>query len=277
VCLHRHPHEPAGISGGPERLACSQCPDCTSAPPLPASLGEQPHDPAHCDRGGQPHLGPCIAPGGRTREEALDDAGDPDVTVTGYDPKHPPVHQPRERHWSPLYWLARLVLWIRDWDLPDWVYRLRRHEHFYRLISAEPLTISGLAGAYVGGPRQTVLAWRCQSCHGPDQLLLRTVPGVWTVDKLVTPDWPALISVARVEEMGAAGAMREQHGAELAEALIFPPPPDWRFVADELVNAQRAGMGTAWAEAKRKYLSAVRVQAEADAARRTHVAAPGGF
>jgi hypothetical protein len=25
------------------------------------SLGEQPHDPARCDRGGRPHLGPCVA------------------------------------------------------------------------------------------------------------------------------------------------------------------------------------------------------------------------
>ena len=24
------------------------------------SLGEQPHDPEHCHRGGRPHLGPCI-------------------------------------------------------------------------------------------------------------------------------------------------------------------------------------------------------------------------
>lgn len=27
------------------------------------SLGEQPHDPAHCDRDGRPHLGPCADPG----------------------------------------------------------------------------------------------------------------------------------------------------------------------------------------------------------------------
>ena len=26
------------------------------------SLGEQPHDSANCDRGGQPHLGPCVEP-----------------------------------------------------------------------------------------------------------------------------------------------------------------------------------------------------------------------
>jgi len=26
------------------------------------SLGEQPHDPGCCDRGGQPHLGPCVEP-----------------------------------------------------------------------------------------------------------------------------------------------------------------------------------------------------------------------
>ena len=26
------------------------------------SLGEQPHDPGNCDRGGQPHLGPCVEP-----------------------------------------------------------------------------------------------------------------------------------------------------------------------------------------------------------------------
>lgn len=26
------------------------------------SLGERPHDPSHCDQGGQPHLGPCVEP-----------------------------------------------------------------------------------------------------------------------------------------------------------------------------------------------------------------------
>ena len=33
------------------------------------SLGERPHGEAHCDRGGQPHLGPCTEPAGRELED----------------------------------------------------------------------------------------------------------------------------------------------------------------------------------------------------------------
>ena len=50
---------PAATTTGGEAIAPSP-----AGEPEPAalSLGEQPHDPAHCDRAGQPHLGPCNEP-----------------------------------------------------------------------------------------------------------------------------------------------------------------------------------------------------------------------
>lgn len=45
-------------------IRCEQFGRCVIDPQVQVggSLGEQPHDPTHCDRGGRPHLGPCNEP-----------------------------------------------------------------------------------------------------------------------------------------------------------------------------------------------------------------------
>jgi hypothetical protein len=146
----------------------------------------------------------------------------------------------------------------------------RRHRHFYQVIGAQH------KGTWPGVGPETVVAYRCM-CHTPEQLLLVSVPGRWTVDDLTTPDWPPLISRARAQRLGELASVRELHGDE-ADALLDPVLPDWRHVAgvlaSELGGFVRAGDGTT-SDALRQYGQAVRIQAEqaADAASGTDWAA----
>jgi hypothetical protein len=157
-------------------------------------------------------------------------------------------------------WPRRLLGWVAG--LPGRLYWPWGHKHFYRLIGAQPAAISGLAGAYVGGPRQTVLAFRC-FCHGADQLRFVTAPARWEVDDLVTPDWPALLSVARAEKLGAMAAVVSVLGDD---EVLDPAQPDWRYVASELAAAVRGGDEDAADRALAQYRHASRIAAEADAA-----------
>lgn len=214
---------------------------------------------------------------------------DPEFTVTVTDPKGPgdgPDEEdpgPGLRWFDPRLWVFAMIAWVDNWRLPYW---MSGHRHFYRLIAAcyVPAGFAAVvagAGATAGGV--TVLVFRC-TCHGADQLRHQVMPGKFGLDDVTAVEWPALISVARAQYLGELAAVRKMYGDGEAATLLEPVEPDWQHVAREMADAQRNGP-EAWADAKRLYLHAVRIQAEADAQRaspaaaagRVHVAQPDGF